>query len=94
VAIRLSSEKRKRAITSIKRYFAENGEDIGDLKAELFLDFWLREIAPTVYNRAIADAQGYVIGRVEELDGTCHEEEFGYWPGERKSDRRSDDDSR
>jgi uncharacterized protein (DUF2164 family) len=79
VTIRLQAEARKRAVASIKRYFAEQGEEIGDLKAELFLDFCLKEIAPTVYNQAIADAQSYIQGRLEEIDGTCYEAEFGFW---------------
>ncbi|UCE03108.1 MAG: DUF2164 family protein [Candidatus Latescibacterota bacterium] len=39
MTIRLQAEARKRAVASIKRYFAEQGEEVGDLKAELFLDF-------------------------------------------------------
>jgi hypothetical protein len=42
-------------------------EDAGDLKATLFLDFCLQEIAPSVYNRAIADAQAYFTGRVQDF---------------------------
>jgi hypothetical protein len=68
-------------------------EDAGDLKATLFLDFCLQEIAPSVYNRAIADAQAYFTGRVQDLEGVCYEPEFGYWlpkdgrPGRRLSNR-------
>ena len=55
-------------------------EEIGDLKAGLLLDYCLQEIGPAVYNQAIADAQSYFTGRVADLEGVCHEEEFGYWP--------------
>jgi uncharacterized protein (DUF2164 family) len=80
MAIMLSPETRKQLLASIKRYAAENLDDeIGDLKAGLLLDYCLQEIGPAVYNQAIADAQSYFTGRVADLEGVCHEEEFGYW---------------
>jgi uncharacterized protein (DUF2164 family) len=81
MAITLSPEIRKQLVASIKRYAAANlDEEIGDLKAGLLLDYCLQEIGPVVYNQAIADAQSYFTGRVADLEGVCHEEEFGYWP--------------
>jgi uncharacterized protein (DUF2164 family) len=53
--------------------------NIGDLKARLLLDFCLRELGPSVYNQAIADAQAHMQDKVAELDGSCHEVEFAYW---------------
>jgi len=80
MAIKLSPETTKRLIASLKRYAAENlDEEIGDLKAGLFLDYCLAEIGPVVYNQAIADAQSYFTGRVADLEGVCHEAEFGFW---------------
>jgi uncharacterized protein (DUF2164 family) len=61
--------------------------DIGDLKATLVLEFFLKEIAPTVYNGAIADAQTFMRDRVADLDGACGAQEFGYW--ERSTVRRA-----
>ena len=84
MAIKLTDETRQRLMTSIKRYAAENlDEEMGDLKAGLLLEFFLKEIGPSVYNQAIADAQSYFTDRVADLDGVCHEEEFGYWPKNR-----------
>jgi len=79
--IKLSPETIKRLVASIKRYAAENlDEEIGDLKAGLLLDYCLKEIGPSIYNQAIADAQAYFTGRVADLEGVCHEPEFGFWP--------------
>ena len=79
--IKLSPETTKRLVASIKRYAAENlDEEIGDLKAGLLLDYCLKEIGPSIYNQAIADAQAYFTGRVADLEGVCHEPEFGFWP--------------
>ena len=51
---------------SIKRYVAEHlDQDIGDLKATMLLDFCLKEIAPTIYNKAIVDAQRYFEKKVD-----------------------------
>ena len=80
MAIKLARDVRKRSIMSIRRYFTENMEDeVGDLKAQLLLDFFLKEIGPIVYNHAIADAQSYFQERTGDLDGACHEPEFGFW---------------
>ena len=66
-------------------YFDERLEQkIGDLQAQLLLDFFLEELAPTVYNRAIFDAQAFVQERIVDIDATCFEPEFAYW----KPDRR------
>ncbi len=54
-------------------------EDIGDLKAGLFLDFCLQEIGPSVYNQAVADVQAVLQGRVTDLDSECYKAEFTYW---------------
>lgn len=81
MSIKLSPDTTKRLIASLKRYAAEHlDEEIGDLKAGLLLDYCLKEIGPSIYNQAIADAQSYFTDRVADLDGVCHEPEFGFWP--------------
>ena len=85
MAITLPPDTVKRLQTSIKRYAAENlDEEIGDLKAGLMLDFILKEVAPSIYNQAIADAQAYFQARVVDLEAICYEEEFSYWPGPKR----------
>lgn len=80
MAIELDRQTRARLIESIQQYFREHMDDeIGELKAGLLLDFFVKELGPTVYNRAIADAQAQLQERVSELDGSCHETEFAYW---------------
>ena len=80
MAITLTPDTIKRLHGSIKRFAAEHlDEEMGDLKATLLLDFVLKEIGPSIYNTAIADAQTYFQGRVADLEGVCHEKEFTYW---------------
>jgi uncharacterized protein (DUF2164 family) len=78
--IEVSDDARRLAIASIRRYFGEElSQDIGELKASLVLDFFLAELAPVVYNNAIADAQAFFAERTADLAALSHEE-FTYWP--------------
>jgi len=80
MAITLSDHTKKRLRASIQRYFDEElDQKIGDLKANLVLDYCLKEIGPCVYNQAISDAQTYFTARVADLEAACYEREFGYW---------------
>jgi uncharacterized protein (DUF2164 family) len=88
--IELSKETRADAIASIQRYFDENmNEPIGELAAGLLLKYFLEEIGPVIYNRAIADVQRRLEQRVADLAGELFAEEFQYWPNlERKKRNR------
>jgi uncharacterized protein (DUF2164 family) len=80
MAIKISNEARKQSITSIERYFTANmDESIGNLGAELLLDFILEEIGPSIYNNAVADVQERLQTRVMEVDSEVYETEFQYW---------------
>lgn len=80
--IELTKEVRAQAVSSIERYARENfDEPIGNLQAAALLNFMLAEIGPSIYNRAIADAQARLMVRVGELDIECHAEELPYWQG-------------
>lgn len=80
MTIELPRETRAAAIQSIERYFDEELQQrIGNIQAGALLNFFLEEIAPSVYNAAIADAQERLQARVIELDIDCHEDEFGHW---------------
>lgn len=79
-AITIPDEARKRAVASIKRYFAEHLEqEIGDLKAGLLLGYFLEEVGPTIYNQALADARTFFEERAADLDGVCYQTEFPFW---------------
>jgi uncharacterized protein (DUF2164 family) len=80
MAIELSTEQRKEAIVSIERYFRENmDEKIGNVAAGALLGYFLEELGPIVYNKAVADVQERLQARVSEVDIEVHEEEFAYW---------------
>ena len=80
VTLELDKQQRSTAITSLKRYFEENLDPIGDLPAGLLLNFILEEIGPVIYNQAISDAQTRLTQRVADLNGELYADEFQYWP--------------
>lgn len=89
MTIEISPEASKAAVTSIQRYFSENmDEEIGSLAAGALLAFFLKEIAPSVYNQAVADAQARLQARVMELDVEVYEDEFQYWVKQGRSGKR------
>ena len=80
MAIDISKEARKEAVASIERYFRENMEEpIGNIAAGGLLAFFLEEMGPLVYNKAVADVQERLQMRIMEVDIEIHEEEFQYW---------------
>ena len=86
--IELSAQAQKDAVASIQKYFEVNmPEMLGELPAGLLLNFFVEEIGPAIYNKAIADAQAQMLRRVDDLSGELYVDEFQYWP--RVSAKRS-----
>ena len=86
MTIEISKEARKDAIESILRYFEQNmDEKIGNVAADGLLRYFLEELGPVVYNKAVVDVQERLQARVMEVDMDVHEDEFQYWP---KIDRK------
>lgn len=54
-------------------------DKIGNLAADVLLDYCLEELGPLVYNKAVADVQVRPQARIMELDIEIHEAEFQYW---------------
>jgi uncharacterized protein (DUF2164 family) len=76
-SLTLSDASRKQAVAALQQYFRDNlDEPIGDLKAGLLLDFILSELAPSVYNQAIADARAFFEERTADLAAMCFLYEF------------------
>jgi len=80
MTIEISEEMRKEAIPSIQQYFRENlPEEIGDLATNALLNFFLEEIGPVIYNKAVADTQYRIQSRIVELDSELYADPFQYW---------------
>ena len=80
MAISLAKDTEAFLLGSLKRYVAENLDlEMGDLKAKLLLDYVLKEIGPSVYNQAIADAQATIQEKTADLGVDRFEPEFTCW---------------
>jgi uncharacterized protein (DUF2164 family) len=81
MALTLSTETKQLALASIHRFCADELEiEVSDIQVKLLLAFFLKEIGPSVYNQAVADAQVFLRDRLADLEATCYEPEFAYWP--------------
>ncbi|NBI07429.1 DUF2164 domain-containing protein [Senegalia massiliensis] len=66
--IKINKDKKLIMIGKIKDYFLkERGDDLGDLAAELVLDFFIEELAPDIYNTAIEDSYTYINDKLQDL---------------------------
>jgi len=80
MTIELPHAARQAVVASIQRYFQENmDEPIGNITAGALLGFFLEEIGPLVYNKAVADVQQQIQARITEIDLEVYEDEFQYW---------------
>lgn len=80
MSITLEKKTEKYLVDSIKRFFSQElDDDIGDLKAMRVLDFCIKEIGPSIYNQAIADAQAYIQEKASDMGGERYEPEFHFW---------------
>lgn len=66
--IEVDKQKKKVMIDSIKEYFYnERNEELGDLAADMILDFFLEKLAPEIYNKGVYDAYEYSLERIEDV---------------------------
>ena len=74
--IKLSDERRSFLIAAIQTYFRDElDDDIGELKAGLVLDFFVKRLGPPIYNQAIRDAHGFIQEKLVDLEGDFYESE-------------------
>ncbi len=74
--IELTDERKARTVTAIQRYFRENlDEELGELGAQLLLEFFIRELGAPVYNQAIRDAHDFIQDKLVDLAGEFYEPE-------------------
>ncbi len=85
MTVELAKDTRRQAIASLERWFAANMEErIGNVTAGALLDFFVEEVGPAIYNKAVLDVQERLQARLAELDLEVHAEEFQFW---RRHDR-------
>ncbi|ANE48298.1 hypothetical protein SY83_20660 [Paenibacillus swuensis] len=66
---KLPKETKQQMVSNLQIYVQEQwNQEIGQLPAELLLDFVLKELTPHVYNQAIDDASGLMSDRMTAME--------------------------
>ena len=71
--LKLSEDRLKLMTEKVQSYFRnEHDESIGDLKAAMYIEFFLKELGPKIYNQAIDDANVFIQEKLIDLDSTLY----------------------
>ncbi len=66
--IKLTPQIKEKIIESLQQYFHnERDEDLGNLGADLMLDFILKEVGPMIYNQALIDVHEMMEDKLEDI---------------------------
>ena len=67
---KLTKEVKEHIVIDIQKYFIdERDEEIGNLSAELLLQFMIEKVGPAIYNQGIRDAHSLMSKKLEDLYG-------------------------
>ena len=71
--IKLSEDRLKIITGEVQSYFRnEHEEIIGELKAEMLIEFFIQKLGPKIYNQAIDDANAFIHDKLIDLDGILY----------------------
>lgn len=66
--IKVNESQKLEMIDKVKKYFKEErNESLGDLAADLVLDFFIKELAPNIYNQGVEDSYAYIRDSTEDI---------------------------
>ena len=66
--IRFSKEETAEITTALRRYFRDElDHELGQLPAEMLLDFLGEQIGPHFYNRGLYDAHALIAKKIDDL---------------------------
>ncbi len=76
MAVKLDEARREGLVGRLQGFYQEEfEEDLSAFRAEQVLDFFLDALGPQVYNQAVQDARGFMLRKLDDLDGEVHEHE-------------------
>lgn len=61
----IQKERLRRKVIDL--FMTDFDEEISDFKADQILDAFIEKLAPDIYNTAIEDMKGYLIGQIEDI---------------------------
>ncbi|MEW7008994.1 DUF2164 domain-containing protein [Lentilitoribacter sp. EG35] len=74
--IKLNDDRKADIARALSGFFQDEfDEDLSEFRALEVVDFMLRQIGPSQYNQAIADARGFLAEKLDDLDTEFHEPE-------------------
>lgn len=66
---KIPKEQKIQIVKNVQAYFEEEmAETIGDLGAELLIDFMMKELGPYLYNQAIGDVRKVINEKMMQMD--------------------------
>lgn len=76
MAISLDDARRHEITSGLREFFLEEfDETLSEFRASQLLDFVLERLGPPIYNQAVQDARGFMVRKLDDLDGEVHEPE-------------------
>lgn len=73
---KLSEERRADLLKEFQAFYKETyDEEMTAFRAERVLEFFMKELGPTVYNQGIQDARVFMAHKLEDLDAEFYEPE-------------------
>lgn len=71
--IKLAEDRIRLLTEKTQIYFRnEHDESLGELKANMIVEFFIKEIGPQIYNQAINDAYAFIQDKLIDLESTLY----------------------
>ena len=79
--IELTDDQRDRMVDSVQQFFQQEiDHDLSEFQAQRVVAFFIKELGAPVYNKAIRDARGFMLEKLDDLDAEFYESEESYSP--------------
>ena len=76
--VEIDEERRDALVARLRGFFLEQfDEELSPFRAGEVVDFFLAHLGPQVYNQAVQDARGFMMKKLEDLDGDLYRAEPG-----------------
>lgn len=74
--IKMTEERKSEVSQALVGFFKDEfDEDLSEFRALEVVDFMLGQIGPSQYNQGIADARGFLLEKLDDLDTEFYEPE-------------------
>ena len=73
MALELDDDRRDALVARLRGFYGEAfDEDLSAFRAQQVLDFLLEALGPQVYNQAVQDARGFMLRKLDDLEGEVY----------------------